>query len=180
MKKIFAIIIPMLVFTLTASAQFEAGKSYIGASLTGLDLSYSGATKLKLGLEAHVGAFVCKDVLVAGRLGWKHNGTGGAKNDLIIGASGRYYIEQNGIFLGASANYVHSSGYGSSYNDVRPAIEVGYAFFVSREFAIEPAIYYEQSFSDHSQHSTVGLKVGIALYHGKSKVKNAVKDAFFE
>ena len=51
-----------------------------------------------------------------------------------------------------------------NYNDVRPGVEVGYAFFLSRTVTIEPAIYYVQSFKKHSDYSSVGLKVGFGIY----------------
>ena len=41
---------------------------------------------------------------------------------------------------------------------------MGYAYFLSRTVTIEPAIYYDQSFKDHSKYSTIGLKVGIGVY----------------
>ena len=41
-----------LAMSITANAQFEQGKVYIGASLTGVDLSYSGSEKFHLGVEA--------------------------------------------------------------------------------------------------------------------------------
>lgn len=173
MKKI-AIIIFALITTLTANAQFEAGKSFIGASLTGIDLKYNGANDFQFGLNAQAGLFTAKDFLLYGQLGYDH--TGKPKfNDFRVGVGGRYYIEQNGIFLGANVNFVHSTG---DYRDLKPGIEVGYAFFVSRELTIEPALYYEQSFKNHSQYSTVGLKIGLGIYLHKDKVKNSVKEAF--
>ena len=45
-----------------------------------------------------------------------------------------------------------------------PGLEVGYAFFLSKTITVEPAIYYDQSLKDHSQYSTIGLKVGIGIY----------------
>ena len=45
-----------------------------------------------------------------------------------------------------------------------PGLEVGYAFFVSKTVTIEPAVYYDQSFKDHSNFSTIGLKVGVGIY----------------
>ena len=77
-----------------------------------------------------------------------------------MGAQGRYYIEQNGIYLGAGVKLIHTG----SYNDVMPGVEVGYAFFVSKQVTIEPAVYYDQSFKNHSDYSTVGVKVGIGIY----------------
>ena len=51
MKKILLLAIGFLM-TMTASAQFEQGKYYCNGSLTGINLSYSGAEKLSLGVEA--------------------------------------------------------------------------------------------------------------------------------
>ena len=45
-----------------------------------------------------------------------------------------------------------------------PGVEVGYSFFVSRTVTIEPAIYYDQSFKNHSDYSTIGLKIGLGVY----------------
>ena len=45
-----------------------------------------------------------------------------------------------------------------------PGLEVGYAFFVSKTVTIEPAVYYDQSFKDHSDFSTIGFKVGVGVY----------------
>ena len=62
--------------------------------------------------------------------------------------------------MGLGAKYVHSGG----YNDVMPGLEVGYAYFVSKTVTIEPAVYYDQSFKDHSAFSTIGFKVGVGVY----------------
>ena len=45
-----------------------------------------------------------------------------------------------------------------------PGLEVGYAFFVSKTVTVEPAVYYDQSFKDHSDFSTIGFKVGVGVY----------------
>ena len=57
MKKILLLAIGFLM-TMTASAQFEQGKYYCNGSLTGINLSYSGAEKLSLGVEAKGGYLV--------------------------------------------------------------------------------------------------------------------------
>ena len=44
MKKI-ALFVMALMMSVAANAQFEQGKFYAGASLSGLDLNYSGLTK---------------------------------------------------------------------------------------------------------------------------------------
>ena len=160
MKKL-VVVFAALMLTLSASAQFEKDKIYVGSSLTGLNLNYSGQSKLSLGLQGQVGYFLLDDVLAYANVGYDHSGVDGVADQLVLGVGGRYYIEQNGIFLGLNCNYVH--GY-HSYNDIRPGVEVGYAFFINRHVTIEPSIYYNQSFKDHSDYSTVGLKLGLGLY----------------
>lgn len=158
MKKI-AMMIAALVMTLSANAQFEQGKMYVGASMTGFDASYSGSTEFHLGIDAKAGYFFMDNLLALGQVGYKHSGYEGASDEFNIGVGGRYYIVQNGIFLGAGAKYVHSSG----YNDFMPGVEVGYAFFINRTVTIEPSIYYDQSIKNHSDFSTVGLRIGIGI-----------------
>lgn len=161
MKKLF-LVISALLLTLHASAQFEQGKVYAGASLSGFDLSYNGSKELSLGVSAKGGYFLADNLMLLGEVGYNHPGKD--TNDYFsVGAGGRYYITQNGIFLGANVKYVHAS----SYNDFMPGVEVGYAFFVSHTVTIEPSIYYQQSFKDHSDYSTIGLKIGVGVYLGK-------------
>lgn len=157
MKKL-AMVLVALTMVLTANAQFESGKWYVNTSLTGVDLSYNGSRGLHLGIDATAGYFLYDN--------WQVNATVGINTQkdltaLVAGVGARYYIIQNGIFLGARAQYRHGNG---GYNDLMPGIEVGYAFFINRKCTIEPAIYYDQSFNSHKNYSTVGLKIGIALY----------------
>lgn len=159
MKKIL-VIIAVALLPLAASAQFEQGKLYGGASLTSLDLSYSGSEDLKIGAQAQAGMFVYDNVLAYGQLGWSHQGDSFKEDHLELGVGGRYYILQNGIFLGAGVKFVHSH----HYDDVMPNVEVGYAFFISRTVTIEPAVYYQQSFKDHSEYSKFGVRVGFGIY----------------
>ncbi len=167
MKKI-AMMIVALAMTVAAQAQYtyqykttpyHSDKYFIGASLTGLDLSYSGSEKFKAGVAAQVGYMVFDNVLVMAEAGMNYSDE--KLNSFNLAAGGRYYIEQNGIFLGAKLNYVH--GY-KSYNDILPGVEVGYSFFLSRTVTIEPSIYYNQSFKKHSDFSNVGFKIGFGIY----------------
>lgn len=162
MKK-FIVLFASLLLTITASAQFEQGKTYVGASLTGLNLAYNGSNELSFGVGAKAGKFVEDNVLLYGMAGFEHPGKD-LDNTLNLGIGGRYYITQNGIFLGVNAKYVHAN---SSYNDFMPGVEVGYAFFINRHVTIEPSIYYQQSFKRHSDYSTVGVSLGLGIYLGK-------------
>lgn len=162
MKKLL-MLITALMLTLSVSAQFEQGKKYAGASLSGLDLSYNGSKELSFGVQAKAGWFPADNLLLYGTAGYDHAGKD-ADDYFTVGAGGRYYITQNGIFLGANVKYVHAN---SSYNDFMPGVEVGYAFFISRTVTIEPSIYYQQSFKRHSDYSTIGLQIGFGIYLGK-------------
>ena len=159
MKKL-AIMLVALLATITANAQFEKGKVYCGASLTGLNLSYNGSSELNLGLQGQVGYLFADNLMAVGNLAYNHVGVSDTPDYVSVGAQARYYIIQNGLYLGLGAKYAHCS----SYNDLMPGLEVGYAFFVSKTVTIEPAVYYDQSFKDHSNYSTIGLKVGVGVY----------------
>ena len=159
MRKMIVVALALLT-SVAAHAQFESGKKYLGASLTGLNLSYNGTQDLSLGVQAKAGYMVETDWMLVGQAEYQHSGVDGVKDYFAVGGQGRYYIEQNGLYLGAGAKLVHSGG----YNDVMPGVEIGYSFFISKEVTIEPAVYYDQSFKNHADYSTIGLKVGIGVY----------------
>ena len=158
------LVLLMAVTSLSASAQFEKYTSYLNTSLTGMGLSYSKDSKFKMGVQATGGYFVEDGWMIYGRLGYEHQGARGTmknRNDLQVGVGGRYYIEQNGIYLGVNCKYVHA---GKKFNDVMPGVEVGYAFFLNDAVTVEPAIYYDQSFKNHKDYSTIGFKIGVGVY----------------
>lgn len=157
MKKM--IMLALLVFSVIASkAQFEEGTKYVGASVTNLGMSYSSSEKLHFGLEATAGYFLFDDIMLKADVGYNHRLHA---DDITLGLGGRYYFEQNGIYLGAGLEYCHET---KNYNDLRIPVEVGYCFYVNHYVSIEPALYYKMSLNDFSDKSTVGLKVGLGLY----------------
>lgn len=158
MKKILLLMFA-LVATISANAQFEQGKTYVGANLTGLDLNISGAEKMRLSLGASGGYFIEDNILVMGNLGIEGNSGDENRNKFLLGAGGRYYFQENGIYLGASANYVHLE---KKYNDLMPQVEAGYAFFVNRSVTIEPAVYFQASFINANR-DRFGVKIGIGI-----------------
>ena len=159
MKKLVVMLVALLM-TVAANAQFEEGKVYCGASLSSLDLSYSGSSELKFSINAQAGYLFADNLMAVGTVAYNHVGSSDVSDYVSVGAQGRYYIIQNGLYLGLGAKYVHSGG----YNDVMPGLEVGYAYFVSKTVTVEPAVYYDQSFKDHSDFSTIGFKVGVGVY----------------
>lgn len=159
MKKL-AIVLVMALVTITAKAQFQQGKGYLGASLTGLNLHYNGQDGFNLGLEAKAGLLFEDNWMLLGNVGYEHNGSEAVADHIVAGAGLRYYIIQNGLFLGVNGKFVHAN---HDYNDVMPGAEIGYAFFINRSVTIEPSVYYDHSFKN-SDYSTVGFKLGIGIY----------------
>ena len=154
------LLVAAMVVSLCASAQFQEGKGYLGASLTGLDLHYNGQDGFNVGIEGKAGYFPWDNIMVLASFDAVHDGSKTVADHITVGVGGRYYITQNGLYLGAGVKLLHAN---HSYNDLMPGAEVGYAFFINRSVTIEPALYYDQSFKK-SDYSTVGLKVGIGIY----------------
>lgn len=161
MKKKIIMMAVALLTVLSANAQFEQGKVFVGASLSNIDLSYNGLKKFNIGVNAEGGYFIGDDFLVKGIVGYNHSTAKYTADDFTLGVGARYYVEQNGIYLGVNAKYVHNN---HSFDDFRPGIEIGYAYFLSRTVTLEPAVYYDQSFKNHSDYSTFGVKVGLGIY----------------
>lgn len=160
MKKLL-MMVTCLMMAVTASAQFEKGKVYIGGSLTGLNLSYNGSDNTNLGVQAQAGYLVADNWMLTAQAGYNHSGNDDVADNFRVGVGGRYYIIQNGLYLGLNAKLVHAN---HNYNDLMPGFEVGYAFFLSKTVTVEPAVYYDQSFKNHSDFSTIGFRVGIGVY----------------
>ena len=159
-KKLF-LLVAACIMTLSASAQFQKGKGYIGGSLTGLNLHYNGNDKFSLGLQAQGGYFIADNLMLLGEASFEHSSNDAVADRYTLGVGGRYYLESCGLFFGAAAKLVHCD---HNHNDVMPGLEVGYAFFLNRSVTIEPALYYDQSFTSHSKYSTIGLRVGVGIY----------------
>ena len=136
---------------------FYEGKWMIGASASGLDLSWHKGQKWNLSLDAKAGYLIVDDFMITGKLGYNNSTYG--HSSVNVGAGLRYYIEENGIYVGAGCKYAHTEG----FDDLLPDANVGYAFFLSRHITIEPEIYYELS-TKCSDYSGLGLKLGFALY----------------
>ena len=51
------LLVAAMVVSISASAQFQEGKGYLGASLTGLDLHYNGHDGMNIGVQAKAGYF---------------------------------------------------------------------------------------------------------------------------
>ncbi|MBQ0023605.1 MAG: outer membrane beta-barrel protein [Prevotellaceae bacterium] len=159
MKKVLLTLVLALTMIQGASAQFEQGKKYVGASLTGLNLSFSDMKDFAFGLDANAGYFIERDLMLVGNFGV--DTSNGNLNEFTLGAKARYYLEQNGLYLAGGLQYRH---FFSSSNDLQLTPEVGYCYFLNRYITVEPAIYFDLSLTDFSHKSEFGLKCGIGIY----------------
>ena len=162
MKKI-AMIVIALVMSVAANAQFEQGKGYLGASLSGLDLS-SQAKQFHFGFDVKAGYLFADNLMATAQVGYDH--LKDRKDTYSLGAGARYYIVQNGLYLGASLKYKHAA----NYNDLLPGVQIGYAFFISRTVTIEPELYMDFS-TKKFDYSCYGLGVGLGVYLFKDQYK---------
>lgn len=161
----------MALCAISANAQFEAAKFYVNLSSSSLGLSYSKYDKLRFDIGATAGIFVADDWLVYAQANYNHKrlmydrlksiGRKIHQDEVLLGIGGRYYIEQNGIYLGLATQYSHHE---QSNDNFFLTPEVGYAFFVNQYLTIEPALYYQMSLNNFADASTVGFKLGIGCY----------------
>lgn len=163
MKK-FIVSIAMLAMTLVANAQssetpFAKGKIYAGAGFSGLNLHYNSKTKWNFDINARGGYFIEDNWMLLGEFLWGIRQK--ADNSFAIGAGGRYYIVQNGLYLGAGARFAHQ---GSDYNDFMPNVNVGYAYFLNHHVTIEPELYFDISTKSFKDYTGVGLRVTMGVY----------------
>src|SRR3712207_8219696 len=86
-------LVAAMLFAVSANAQFEKDKLYVGGSLTGLNLSYSGSTDLNLGLQAHAGYMIEDDMMVLANVELQHNNRSGSHDSFVAGRSEEHTSE---------------------------------------------------------------------------------------
>jgi hypothetical protein len=160
MKKKLFLMLMALTMSAASFAQFEQGKKYLSASLSGLNVNFTGAEKWKFDVGARVGYMVRDSWMVTGICEFSYRKN--QPNTFIAGAGARYYVIQNGLFVGASLDYQHHL-----IDDFVPNIHIGYAFFLNKILTIEPELYYRQSVRDHSNYSEAGFRIGVGIYLDK-------------
>ena len=164
MKKMMMTLVA-LVMAISANAQylndsekvFSQGKFYLGASFSGLDLSYHKSTDWNLDLQAKAGYLIADDWMVVGQLGYAKQ----TDYPAAVGLGGglRYYFESCGVYVGATAKYLSCD----DFSDFRPELSVGYAYFLTGKLTVEPEVYYEHS-TKSSDYSGFGLSIGFGVY----------------
>lgn len=162
MKKKIVTMLFGLLATLAANAQltdtppFGKGKVFVGASLSGFDIGRS-MSNFHIDLSGRGGYMVTDNVLALGELSYNYlQHTDGV---ISLGVGARYYIAQNGIFLGAGMRLTDMT----NNLDFQPNVSVGYAYFLNRTVTLEPELYFSISTKDFDN-SSYGLRIGVGIY----------------
>lgn len=137
---------------------FGEGKFYVATAMSGFDLNFSDCQKWNMDLQAKAGYLFTDNWMITAQA--EYDWHKAAPNTFMAGAGLRYYIEQNGLFLGMGANYVHNN---HKNDDFMPNINLGYAFFLNRTVTIEPEVYYNLSLKD-GDYSRFGFRIGFGIY----------------
>lgn len=162
MYKKLLLTVVALMMSVAGFAQFEQGKMYANANVSGMNLSYTGADKWKFDFGSKLGYMMEDSWMVTAQLNLmcRNHDT----SSFSLGAGLRYYVEQNGLYVGAGANFSRFSVDGDGTSDFLPTVQIGYTYFLSKTVTIEPEFYYNQSLKDHSNFSEAGIRVGIGIY----------------
>lgn len=164
MKKTLITLFFALVGIGSASAQFEKGKYYLGATTNATGLSYSKNEKFGINLGVNGGYLFEDGWMLLTEVGFDYHNSD--MQSLHAGLKCRYLIEQNGLFLQAGLRFLHGA---PNYNDLQVTPELGYCFFLNRNLTIEPSLYYDVSTNKFSEYSKVGVKIGLAWYFDNDK-----------
>lgn len=159
MKKLFVAMTLAMLCASNVFAQFEKGKWYANASLSNIGLSYSEREDLRMGLNLNAGYTLEDNWMILAEGGFDYSNS--QWSSLYLGAKGRYYIEQNGLFLGAGVKLMHAY---KSVNDVMFTPEAGYCFFLNKHVTVEPCVYYDMSLTEFADYSKFGVKIGLGIF----------------
>ncbi len=158
MKKLFILLL-MTAMGTSAFAQFEEGKKYINASLSGAGLSYSDYEGFAFGVSTQAGYMFQQDWMLLGELGWDYRHSDW--RSVCLGAKARYYMENNGLFVSGGVRFLHEF---KNHNDFQLTPELGYCFFLSKDVTVEPVAYLDLSLADFGHNTKIGFKLGLSYY----------------
>ena len=163
MKKLLFTMLCGLMFSVAGQAQtqdrlpFAKDKYYASAGLSNFDLNWSKNQSWHMDLNAKCGYLFEDDWMITGTLGYDWHKVG--DDTFTLGAGLRYYIEQNGVFLGAGVRLADMT----NDLDFQPNIALGYSFFLNRTVTVEPELYFNLSTKDFD-YSSYGLRIGVGMY----------------
>jgi outer membrane protein len=158
MKKVIFTLV-LAVASAGAFAQIEQGTILVGASSNGGFNSYNedAGDFSEFNLDVKGGYFVIENLALGLNIGFEKNSEADDAST-SLGLFGRYYVNGK-IFGGVGFTSAKSGDFSAS---VIP-IEVGYAAFLGKVVAIEPALSYS-IFGGDAEGAAFGLNVGLSIY----------------
>lgn len=170
-KKILA----MLAFSFFVTGAFAQDAVEKGAWLFsgGSNLGYSSASSSGVGaslsnlvINAKAGYFFMDNLAAGALINYVSISGGGSDVSLTgIGLFARYYI-QGKFFLGAGFQSLSTSSGGTSGpNITQIPLEAGYAFFLTKSVAFEPAL----NFTSYNGGSIFGVNLGFSVFLGRGE-----------
>lgn len=190
MKKIFAaLIVFSFIISQNANAQLEKGNVIVGADLANFNigLKKGGVTSIDISPKAAwmlnnnfaVGGYINFDLVTQ-----KISGTTFTNTSYGIGALGRYYVNDPKVnllksghwFFEANAGFqgTNTKG-GNSTNGLGLGIGPGYAYFITKNIALETLLKFDENvgFGNSASTPDLNLSVGFQIYlPGKATVDN--------
>lgn len=158
-----------------ASAQIEQGTWLIGGSsnLGFTSFNEDAGDYSQFNIDVKGGYFVIENLAVGLNLGYSSVDLGdfGKETDTGFGVFTRYYFNGK-IFGGVGFNSVTAkfeSDLGDSESTISVIpIEVGYAAFIGKVVAIEPALNYS-IYGGDGEGASFGVNIGISVYLGRGE-----------
>ena len=176
MKTIIATFLTAFVAS-AAQAQVEKGAWMLSANSNLGYASYSSKSSSTntsvFSINSRAGYFVAKNLAFGVNLGYLSLSQTTSSSYTTLGIFSRCFLGK-GVYLGAGFNSASASGSSASYTTY--PLELGFAGFITKNFAIEPSIVYIASGDTGgvpllglptSSDSAFGFNVGFTLYLGR-------------
>lgn len=199
MKRLFLALAGCLIAMAASAQTLKEGSVFVNPSLTNLgfnsiSVKASGETSStsRLGLQARAGYALMDDLAIMAGLGYQSVSAEGTSVGFFnIAAGARKYFLVPGLYGGAnlvfgigsyrtkSSYYDDDDYYGGSSNSTNGntlglELNVGYSFFLSKHFAIEPSVSYMYGLSTKVAGSKIGLTVFTANIGFIYKLDNVI------
>lgn len=156
-KLLFLCLIGM---SFNSNAQIEKGTMLIGGSVRFNHMISENSSRTSLHFSPNAGYTVFKNFVVGGNASFNYNKD---YHSWSISPYIRYYYK--GAFLEGGYGFSQSvyGDYKTDYSFLN--LELGYAAFLNKNVALEPALYFDRQFrmGDY-QYSNFGLKLGLQIY----------------
>ncbi len=131
-----------------------------GFSVTGVNIKDVDDQLLNVNINLSGGYFVINNLAVGLYTGYEYSKLGDESDwSYNVGAFGRYYTKPK-LFIGTG--YLLSSSKGGEIYGTIP-VEIGYAYFLNKTFAIEPSIFLGIG-ANNNTNFIYSLNLGIGIY----------------